>query len=429
MRITIFAAGSRGDIQPCVMLGKALQEEGFNLLMAVPENFALFIQEHGLHFHSLHGDVQQLMASETGRKFMETGGANPLQSIRAMRTLFGPVAIKMASDLLEACRDADALISLAVFAPLAKTVAELRHIPLILVEPTPLLPTRAFPSAGWPVQRDLGGIHNQISGFAMLQVIWQWYLPSVNKFRQQLRLKLYTPASFYQILNATTLLGAYSAKVIPHPPDWPESVHITGYWLPDANTEWQPTAELEAFLGAGNPPVYVGFGSMSGQNPEHLAKIVLEAIAKSGQRGLLLTGWGGLRSDLIPDNVFITDSAPHSWLFPRMAAVVHHGGAGTTAEGLRAGVPAVVVPFAFDQSFWGARIKAIGLGPDPIPLKNLNADRLANAIRIAVTDVGTKQRAKSFGEAIRGEDGLGKAVDVIKRCLSQVAVEKRIPNL
>jgi sterol 3beta-glucosyltransferase len=225
------------------------------------------------------------------------------------------------------------------------------------------------------------------------------------------------PASFYQILNATTLLGAYSSKVIPQPPDWRESVHITGYWLPDARMEWQPSPELMAFLDAGDPPVYIGFGSMAGEHPEHLAKVVLEAIAKSGQRGLMLTGWGGLHADLIPDNVFMADSAPHSWLFPRMAAVVHHGGAGTTGEGLRAGVPAVIVHFAFDQPFWGARIKAMGLGPDPIPQKNLNADRLANAIRIAVTDAGMNQRAKSYGETIRGEDVLGKAVEVIKRCL------------
>ena len=110
-------------------------------------------------------------------------------------------------------------------------------------------------------------------------------------------------------------------------------------------------------MAAGEPPVYIGFGSMAGRNPEQLAMLILEALAKSGQRGLLLTGWGGLRPELVPDNVFVLDSAPHSWLFPRMAAVVHHGGAGTTAEGLRAGVPTVIVPFAFDQPFWGRGLR------------------------------------------------------------------------
>jgi sterol 3beta-glucosyltransferase len=140
----------------------------------------------------------------------------------------------------------------------------------------------------------------------------------------------------------------------------------------------------------------------------------LQALASSGQRGLLLTGWGGLRSRSVPEDVFILDSAPHRWLFPRMAAVVHHGGAGTTAEGLRAGVPAVIVPFVFDQTFWGARIKALGLGPGPIPVKQLTASRLASAIRTAVTDPGIRQRARSCGEAIRAEDGTGNAVEVIR---------------
>ncbi len=189
------------------------------------------------------------------------------------------------------------------------------------------------------------------------------------------------------------MLSAYSPSIIPHPADWPDSVHITGYFFADTQADWQPSPELEAFLEAGDPPVYIGFGSMAGRDPEQFARLILEALAKSGQRGLLLTGWGGLHPESVPDNVFVVDSAPHSWLFPRMAAVVHHGGAGTTAEGLRAGVPSVIVPFILDQPFWGARIKALGLGPDPIPQKNLTADRLANAIKLAVTNSDMKTRS------------------------------------
>lgn len=211
------------------------------------------------------------------------------------------------------------------------------------------------------------------------------------------------------------MLGAYSPSIIPHPEDWPDSIYITGNFFPDTTADWRPSSELKAFLEAGDPPVYIGFGSMAGRNPEQLAKLILEALAKSGQRGLLLSGWGGLRTESVPDNVFVVDSAPHSWLFPRMAAVVHHGGAGTTAEGLRAGLPSVIVPFVLDQPFWGARVKALGLGPDPIPQKNLTADRLANAIRIAVSDSNMKQRAESYGVAIRAENGIGNAIKIIKR--------------
>jgi sterol 3beta-glucosyltransferase len=211
------------------------------------------------------------------------------------------------------------------------------------------------------------------------------------------------------------MLSAYSPTVIPHPSDWPAHVHVTGYLFLDGQPDWQPSPELQAFLDAGDPPVSVGFGSMAGRNPEQLAGLVVDALARSGRRGILLTGWGGLRAARVPENVFVVDAAPHSWLFPRMAAVVHHGGAGTTAEGLRAGVPNVIVPFVFDQPFWGARVQTLGLGPQPIPQKKLTADRLAQAIDSVVTDPGMRRRASSCGKAIRAEDGVGNAVAVIRR--------------
>lgn len=415
MKITIFAAGSQGDIQPCVSLGKGLQREGYRVTLAAPEDFAGYVQKHEVGFYPLRGDVQKIMASDTGRKFMETGGANPIKSIRAIRTMIAPVMMRMVEDAYTACRDADALICLGVFSPFGQSIAEALNIPNINLEPTPLLPTRVFPAPSWPIQRNLGGLHNYLSGIAMLQVIWQWYSPFVRDFRQRLGLPACSAARFYQALRSTPMLGAYSPSIIPHPADWPANIHVTGAFFLDQQADWQPSPELKAFLEAGSPPVYVGFGSMAGRNPEKLAKLILDALAKSGQRGLLLTGWGGLRAELVPDNVFVLDSAPHRWLFPRMAAVVHHGGAGTTAEGLRAGVPSVIIPFAFDQFFWGARIKELGLGPDPIPQKDLTADRLAEAIRISVTDAGMRQRANSCGAAIRAENGIGSAVEIIKQ--------------
>jgi len=415
MKITIFAAGSQGDIQPCVSLGKGLQREGYRVTLAAPEDFAGYVQKHDVSFYPLRGDVQKIMASDTGRKFMETGGANPIKSIRAIRTMIAPVMMRMVEDAYTACRDADALICLGVFSPFGQSIAEALNIPNINLEPTPLLPTRVFPAPSWPIQRNLGGLHNYLSGIAMLQVIWQWYSPFVRDFRQRLGLPACSAARFYRALRSTPMLGAYSPSIIPHPADWPANIHVTGAFFLDQQADWQPSPELKAFLEAGSPPVYVGFGSMAGRNPEKLAKLILDALAKSGQRGLLLTGWGGLRAELVPDNVFVLDSAPHRWLFPRMAAVVHHGGAGTTAEGLRAGVPSVIVPFAFDQFFWGARIKELGLGPDPIPQKELTADRLAEAIRISGTDAGMRQRANSCGAAIRAENGIGSAVEIIKQ--------------
>jgi sterol 3beta-glucosyltransferase len=415
MKITIFAAGSRGDIQPCVVLSRGLQQAGYSVRLAVPEDFAGFIEKQEVGFFPLRGDVQQIMASDTGRSFMETGGANPIKSIRAMRTMISPVVMQMVEDAYTACHDADAIICMGVLSAFGHSIAESLGKLIVNIEPTPLLPTKDFPAPSWPIQKDLGGLHNHTSGLAMLQVIWLWYGSFVNDFRKKLGLLPYSLTSFRRILRSTPMLSAYSPNIIPHPADWPESVHVTGYFFQETPPDWQPSPELMSFLEAGEPPVYVGFGSMAGSNPEQLAGLILEALDRSGQRGLLLTGWGGLHADLVPENVFVVDSAPHSWLFPRMVAVVHHGGAGTTAEGLRAGVPAVIVPFVFDQPFWGARVTALGLGPNPIPQKQLTADRLAHAIRVAVTDPGMRQRANALGTAIRAENGVRNAVRIVKR--------------
>jgi sterol 3beta-glucosyltransferase len=417
MRTTIFAAGSRGDIQPCGRLGQGLQAAGFAVRLAAPTNFAPLARLLALPFDPLRGDVQAIMASDAGRRFIEHSSGNPIGTIRTMRRLLEPVALQMAEDALTACHDADALIALAVFAPLAQTIAELRRIPLILVEPTPLLPTRAFPAPGWPLQRDLGALHNRLSGVAMLQLLWQWYRPFVNAFRQRFRLRPLTAADFLRILTTTPLLGAYSPAVIPRPHDWPAGAHVTGYWFVEREPTWRPPAALDAFLERGAPPVYIGFGSMAGRHPERLAGLVLEALAKSGQRGVLLTGWGGLTAGDVPDSVCVVDAAPHEWLFPRMAAVVHHGGAGTTAAGLRAGVPGVVVPFMVDQPFWGRRVSALGVGPAPLPQSRLTADTLARAIAVATSDPGMRGRAAALGAHLRAEDGVAAAVALVKHYL------------
>lgn len=419
MKITIFAAGSRGDIQPCVALSRGMQQAGYQVRLAAPANFADFIQQHEVEFFSLRGDIQQIMAGDTGREFMESGGANPLKSIRAVRKMIAPVIMSMAADVYASCQGADALICLGIFSAFGQSIAAALNIPILHVEPVPLLPTRAFPAPSWPIQQDLGGLHNYLSGQAMLQTIWQWYRPFVNAFRQTLGLTPYSAVRFHDALRSTPTLSAYSAGIIPRPADWPESHFLTGAFFLDPRDDWQPSPELTAFLAGGEPPVYIGFGSMAGREPQRLTRLTLEALALSGRRGVLVTGWGGLRPELIPNNVFVLDSAPHAWLFPRMAAVVHHGGAGTTAEGLRAGVPTVIVPFAFDQAFWGARIKALGLGPEPLPQNKLTAVRLAAAIRTAVSDPMMQQRARAVGVALRAEDGVNNAVQIIRKTLGE----------
>ena len=219
------------------------------------------------------------------------------------------------------------------------------------------------------------------------------------------------------------MIAGYSPAVFPKPTDWPAWVHVTGYWFLNAEAGWQPPAALVDFLQAGPAPVYIGFGSMAGRNPEQRAETAIKALERSGQRGILLTGWGGLQAGDLPDFVFAVDSVPHDWLFPQMAAVVHHGGAGTTAAGLRAGAPTVIVPFFGDQPFWGRRVAELGVGTRPIAQKQLSVERLAAAIRTAACDLDMRRRAQELSQRIGREDGIGRAVEVFH---ARIAEERQV---
>jgi sterol 3beta-glucosyltransferase len=195
-------------------------------------------------------------------------------------------------------------------------------------------------------------------------------------------------------------------------------VHNTGFWFLDEEANWQPSKELLAFLDGGAPPIYVGFGSIG--NPaeaERTTHLIIDALKRSGQRGLLATGWNGLsKLEQLPKNIFILESAPHAWLFPRMAAVVHHGGAGTTAAGLRAGVPNIIIPHGNDQFAWGRRVFEMGVGPRPIPRKKITVEKLSNAIESALTPQ-VREAAMRLGQNIQTERGAESAAAIIMSAL------------
>ncbi len=188
-------------------------------------------------------------------------------------------------------------------------------------------------------------------------------------------------------------------------------MRVTGYWFLEHPGGWKPPRELVDFLESGSPPVYVGFGSMNKTDPEELTDIVLRALERTGRRGVLVTGWGGISNSALPDTVFAVDEVPHDWLFKRVEAAVHHGGAGTTAASLRAGIPTIVVPFFADQPFWGRRVAELGVGPEPIPRRSLTVGRLTNAIQRATADGDMKSKAAALGQRIRAENGTERAAE------------------
>jgi sterol 3beta-glucosyltransferase len=205
---------------------------------------------------------------------------------------------------------------------------------------------------------------------------------------------------------------------VPIPRDFPLSAHVTGFWFLDADPTWQPDSALEHFLAAGPTPVYVGFGSMiAGDNAQARTEVIIAALAAAGLRGILSRGWGGLTDIDFPEHVHVVDDVPHDWLFPRVAAVVHHGGSGTTAAGLRAGRPTLVCPVLGDQPFWGQVVQRLGAGPAPIALKGLTVSNLTPALTALTTSPGFAARAGAVGEALRAEDGPGNAIRVLEQRL------------
>jgi UDP:flavonoid glycosyltransferase YjiC (YdhE family) len=416
MHITIVAIGSHGDIQPYIALGQGLQRASHRVRLNTHLDFETLVCEHDLEFAPLHGNVRDLMSSEAGVSFTETG-ANPIKFVREFRGIARTMIVEMLGDCLKACEDTDLIVMTGIGFYAADPVAEKLGKPYLQAYLQPVTPTREFSmSVIKPLK--LGGIINYASYFVGGQMFWQAMRGALNDARREVLNLPPTPffgpfGKLYQDRNP--VIYGYSPSVLPRPKDWPDFVHIAGYWFLDQPASWQPPLELFDFLSAGSPPIAIGFGSMNNRDPEHTTEIVLNALERSKQRGILLTGWGGLHQSDLPDHVFKIDFAPHEWLYPRMGAIVHHGGAGTTAAALRSGVPSIGIPFFADQPFWAEHAYRAGVGPQPIPRNKLTPVNLAQAIGLAMNDKSIRQRAAHIGQLIRGEDGVRRAVEIFQR--------------
>lgn len=414
MRIVILALGTRGDVQPYIALGVGLHAAGHAVRLVSHEDFGALITAHGLDFRSVRGNVQDIAESDEMRALLEKG--NFIAITRRTAAEARRAAVQWAEDGFSACQGADLIIAGLGGLFIGIALAEKLSIPFLQAYLVPFTPTADFPGVLLPQGLSrLGGVFNRISHGLVRQMMWQSYRSADSASRRVLDLPpapLRGPLARNSIKRQPILYG-FSPVVIPKPAEWGEDQHVTGFWYLDSPVSWQPPDELLRFLEDGPPPVYIGFGSMSTRNPEETADMVLRALAQTRQRAILLSGWGGLRAGDLPETVLMINNVPHDWLFPRVSAVVHHGGAGTTAAGLRAGVPSVVVPFFGDQPFWGERVARLGVGPRPIPRKSLTADLLASTLREVEASAALRERSARVGQAIRAEDGVQRVVEVV----------------
>jgi UDP:flavonoid glycosyltransferase YjiC (YdhE family) len=414
MRIAVIALGSRGDVEPYVALASGLHHAGHAVRVLTSRDFEPMVTSRGLEFVNVAGSMEGVARGMEG--LIESGNLRKIMA--EMGRVAGQMAHEAARSGLASCEGSDLIVGGLGALSTGISLSEKLGIPFAPAFVYPFTPTREFPSVLTPLpQTVFTSWASRLTHRAAQTVMWRTNRAADDAARRDIlglpRGSFFGPFSALEKSGRPVLYG-YSPEVIPRPKDWTPSMRVTGYWLQKPDPAWEPPSELLKFLDSGPAPVFVGFGSMPNSKPEETADLVVRALDRTGQRGVLHAGWGGLTKADIPDSVFMIASTPYEWLFPRMSAVVHHGGAGTTSYGLWSGVPSIVTPFFGDQPFWAGRVFDLGVGPKPVPRKSLSVDTLAAAIESATTDADMRERAANLGERIRAEDGVAAAVAAIE---------------
>ena len=417
MRIDILAIGSQGDVQPTVALGLGLQKAGHRVRIVTLGGFEQVVRSQGLEHLCIGDSPRDIANTAAGIDWVEhrTGAIGFVRGFVRVAKAMIETGI---ANYWPASRDAEALILTPLGIPVGAHIAERLGTPQVRISYAPTRQDWAgrenLPTA---VRADVEAL--MVAGFRLL--LWSNLREVTNTARRKILALPPLPRS--EPSNAMDrqgipLLEAYSPAVVPRPSNWDSWIHVTGYWFLDETAGWKPTTELVDFLGAGAPPVFVGFGSTPFPAPDATTNTVVDALTRAGQRGVVVSGGSGLRTGRLTGDVLSIDSVPHSWLLPQACAAVHHGGAGVTGAALRAGLPSVVVPLFGDQPFWAQRVFNLGAGPRPIPARRLSMGSLATAICRATADETLRHRAACIGRQIRAEDGVARAVEAIQSYLA-----------
>lgn len=409
MRITIITIGSTGDVLPYTGLARRLAADGHEVAIATHAPFEDTVRTRGVGFHPLPMDMEAELTSTRGRRALRTSS----QGSAAMARLYLQHWRALGTAIVEAATGSDLLL-VSAMGWQGVHVAEALGIPSMGVYLQPMEPTTAFPP--WMVtQRSLGAHGNRVAAKGVRTLGQVPFRSATRALRRDLGLEPVGIRQHFARLERERwpALHGFSPTVLPAPPDWPEWRGVVGYWWPAAATGWEPSTELVDFLEDGDPPVLVTLGSMAPQDAERRFASIRTALRAAGRRAIVQTGWAG--AGTAPGHDLLTiGSAPHDWLMARVTAVVHHAGAGTTAAGLRAGLPAVPLPLAADQPLWARRLVELGAAPDALPLRRLDEGRLAEAIRRAVEEPGPRARSREVADRMAGEDGAGAVAEAIR---------------
>lgn len=401
-KVLIVAAGSRGDVAPVAGVGARLGQAGHHVTVAADKAFAALIEDAGLEFRPLIGDTRAAAASELHADTARAGAVSRsgAKLLKAAKQFFHDLNIDIA------CITAGSGADIVLINPLGSAayhVTEALGIPSVGLHLQPLQPSAELPPVVFG--GSLGRLGNRAAG-RLVRLAERVYFIGINDIRAEHGLPPTTLAATHRAQAAARwpVLHGISRHVVPRPRDWRAGLDIVGYWWPPpVPAGWTPPEDLRRFLDDGPPPVFVGFGSTNPGYPERLSRTITAGLRQAGQRGVIQAGWANLSAS--DDDMVTIDDVPHEWLFPRMAAVVHAAGAGTTAAGLRAGIPAVPIPMAGDGPFWSYRLKTLGVSPNAIRVKKLTTDRLADVVREVITNPEYARRATDLAADIAVEDG------------------------
>jgi len=395
MKIVMTNLGSLGDVQPLLALAHELRSSGHRPVLALAPLFAARVRELGFDHVAMGPDLD---FREIDRRAitMLMGGADPLEVMQESLGLLSNMLPEFFSTLDGLCRDADVLVS-GHLQPAAQMIHELTQIPFVSIQ------VNHFGGRRAAAEREaLGGV--------------------INAFRRGRGLAPLADAMHSDANSPQLALYAMSRHLGIATEGWPEHYHLTGFFFMDEDG-WEPPPELTHFLSDGEPPVVVSFSSLTHEDPEAVTRMILEAVRLTGRRAVVQHGWSGLAEGRMPAGVHAAGFVPHSWLFPRAACVVHHGGAQTSAAVFRAGVPAVVVPHVRDQPVWAELSRDLGVAVT-LASAELSAERLAAAITEALARPGYRAAAVALGAKIRSERGVERARQLIETLAGKVGLSR-----
>ena len=429
LSVVIMIVGTRGDVQPFIPIGRRLTADGHRVRLATHSEFRDMVERGGLEFYPLAGDPHQLVEYmvKTGGRIIPMRLGQIVEDVPKKRAMIAEIL----ASTWRACTEADPQRPDAPpFHPdfiIANPpsyghihCAEALHIPLHMIFTMPWSATSAFPhpmarldpAADRPVQ-------NFLSYMVADLLAWGGIGDLVNAFREEtLQLPPIERADGAALLDDHEVPFTYlwPPSLVPKPADWGPHIELANFVFYDQGHTFEPPRELTGFLAAGEAPIYVGFGSAVPEDSAELVQTIFGAFEKAGVRGIVSKGWAKLEAEQTPPNVFLIGDCPHDWLFARCSAVCHHGGAGTTAAGLRAGLPTIVVPFFGDQFFWGQVVADAGAGPEPIPIDRLDSDALAAAFAFCARPQ-VRAQAQALGAKVRETDGVELATQSLYRHL------------